>query len=194
MNSSTLKTTAVALALVVLAGGSLANAAEPQCDVELRDAAQLHYAHKTAAAIVIWKKWAQQGNADAAYNLALIHQHADGVAYDPAAAVRWYRVAADLGDKVSQVQLGLMYQNGEGVPADEAKAHEWFTKSRQDHRHHDPRFLQWQQQARELIDERDRRETAEAALRDGESVLAELKRRAAAPAAPGKTKLAAAGD
>jgi hypothetical protein len=73
-----------------------------------------------------------------------------------------------------------MHQNGEGVPADQAKAHEWFTKHRQEHahHHHHPQYVSWQKQAVALIEERDRREAAQVAKRDGERVLAELRRRA----------------
>jgi len=147
---------------------------------DLRTAAGLHRQGDTPAAINIWKRWAQAGNADAAYNLGLIHQHADGVAYSAEEAMRWYRVAAERGDKPAQLQIGLMYQNGEGVPADPAKAHEWFTKHRREHmhHHHNPQFVNWQKQAAALIDERDRREALQASRRDGERILAELRHRA----------------
>lgn len=167
----------------------------PNADAELYRAAMLHKDGETPAAIAIWQKWAQQGNVDAAYNLAVIHQHADGVAYDAAAALRWYRKAAEHGDKTSQFQLGLMYLKGEGVPADEAKAHEWLTKNRRDHmhHHHNQQFQQWQKQARTLIEERDRREAYAASQRNGEQILTELKQRAstvAAATSPAKVAVA----
>jgi hypothetical protein len=178
-------------ASLLAAGLSLAVASAHAADVatyadtEIYRAAMLHKGGDTPAAIAIWQKWAQQGNVDAAYNLAVIHQHADGVAKNPAEALRWYRQAAERGDKVSQVQIGLMYLNGEGVPADETKAHEWFTKSRHEHahHHHNPQFQQWQKQARAIIEERDRREAYAASQRNGEQVLADLKRRAETVAA-----------
>lgn len=175
--------------------GSLA--AEPTAEADLRKAARLHLGGETAAAVQIWKKWAQQGDVDAAYNLAVIHQYADGVAYDAAQALAWYRFAAERGDKAAQYALGLMYLKGEGVPADEAKAHEWFTRNRKEHLHHqhDARFLQWQKQARELIEERDRREALAASRQNDARILAELQRRAgiAASAQPARddTRLAA---
>ncbi|MCX8087330.1 MAG: sel1 repeat family protein [Rhodocyclaceae bacterium] len=155
-------------------------AAEPASEADLRKAARLHRGGETAAAVQIWKKWAQQGDVDAAYNLAVIHHHADGVAYDAAEAMRWYRVAAEHGDKAAQYALGLMYMKGEGVPADEAKAHEWFTRNRREHLHHqhDARFQQWQQQARAWIEARDRRERLAASRQNDARTLAELKRRA----------------
>ncbi|MDP2829785.1 MAG: tetratricopeptide repeat protein [Sulfuricellaceae bacterium] len=160
----------------------LSHAAEesPNADRELYRAAMLHKGGETPAAIGIWQKWAQQGNVDAAYNLALIHQHADGVVRNDAEALRWYRYAAERGDKPSQTQLGLIYMNGDGVPADSAKAQEWFTKSRREHahHHHNAQFQQWQKQARALIEERDRHGAAIAAIDEGAQTLAELKRRA----------------
>jgi TPR repeat protein len=171
-----------ALLMAGLACGA-AQAVQPaaNADTDLYRAAKLHRGGDTPAAMAIWRKWAEQGNADAAYNLALIHQHADGVAYDAAAALRWYRVAAERGDKSAQIRLGLMYQNGEGVAVDAAQAHQWFTLNRQQHAHHQhhAQFQQWQQQARALIEERDRREALAAARRDGERIMAELRQRAA---------------
>lgn len=195
MNKPNMHTLATVLILAGLLPTQAAWATE--VDNDLRHAAKLHKGGDTPAAVSIWKKWAQQGDADAAYNLALIHQHADGVRYDPVEAARWYRQAAEQGDKVSQIQLGLMYQNGEGMPADQAQAHEWFTKNRHDHmhHHHTAQFRQWQQQARVLIEERDRHEAAALARRDGDSILADLKRRASMTAATsGAAKLAAIVD
>lgn len=183
--------------LGVLFVASTVSHADTPAEIDLRQAARLHKGGETPAAVSIWKKWAQQGDVDAAYNLGLIHQHADGVRYDPVEAMRWYRQAAEGGDKASRIQLGLMYQNGEGVPADPAKAHEWFTKSRQEHahHHHHPQFQKWQQEARALLAERDRREAAAIAHRDGPGIMAELKRRAAmSAAAPTATKLASVDD
>jgi uncharacterized protein len=184
------------LVAVLLLGTAAMCRAEAPVDIDLRLAARLHKGGDTPAAIAIWKKWAQRGDVDSAYNLALIHQHADGVAYDAGEALRWYRQAAERGDKVSQIQLGLMYQNGEGVPADQDKAHAWFTKNRQEHahHHHHPQFIAWQQEARILLEERDRREAARAGHRDGERIMADLRRRAAlvaeAPSTTSVTQLA----
>lgn len=173
----------ILMAALLAAGfaGAPAGAAEPDADADLYRAARLHKRGETPAALAIWRQWAERGNTDAAYNLALVHQHADGVAYDAAEALRWYRAAAERGDKPAQIQLGLMYQNGEGVPADETKAHEWFTLNRRQHAHHQhhAQFQQWQRQARALIEERDRREALAASRRDGERIVAELRRRAA---------------
>lgn len=155
-------------------------------DDELRLAAMAHKGGETARAVAIWRAWADQGNVDAAYNLAVIHQHGDGVPLDYAQAMRWYRQAAEQGDKVSQFQIGLMYQIGQGVTADEAEAHRWFTMHRKHHLHHDhePKMVAWRQQALALIEERDRREQLAASRASSQQVLAELKRRAGLNDAP----------
>jgi TPR repeat protein len=147
---------------------------------DLLRAAGLHKAGDTAAAVVIWKRWAEQGDVDAAYNLAVIHQHGDGVARDASQALKWYRFAAERGDRWSQLRLGAMYQGGEGVTADPVQAHYWFTKHRREHAHHDhnPQMQEWRRQAAALIRARDMRETAEAARTNSDQVLAELKQRA----------------
>lgn len=149
-------------------------------DNALRQAARLHKAGDTALAFAVWRDWAERGNVDAAYNLAVIHQHGDGVAVDYAAAMRWYRTAAEKGDKVSQFQIGLMYQTGQGVAADADEAHRWFTMHRRHHLHHEhtPQMQAWRDQARLIIEERDRREGTLAARQDAAQVVAELRRRA----------------
>ncbi|UCV03597.1 tetratricopeptide repeat protein [Dechloromonas denitrificans] len=149
-------------------------------DADLRQAAKLHKGGETVPAVAIWKAWAEQGNVDAAYNLAVIHQHGDGVPTDYAEALRWYRVAAERGDKASQFQIGLMYQVGQGVAADQEEAHRWFTMNRRHHLHHEhqPQMVAWRQQALALIEERDRREQVAAARNGSAQVLADLKRRA----------------
>jgi TPR repeat protein len=185
-----------AFAALLAAFPMSALASDAAADIDLQQAATLHRSGDASTAMAIWKRWAEKGNVDAAYNLAVIHQYGNGVPYNAAEAVRWYRRAAEGGDKVSQVQLGLMYQNGEGVPADQATAHEWFTKARRDHVHHHQtaQFRQWQQQARALIAERDRREAYVASRRDGDRILAELKRRAGMGDEPGQPVLAALGS
>ena len=166
------------LALCFLTASLAASAGT--ADEDLLMAAKLHRSGDSAKAVAIWQDWAGKGNVDAAYNLAVIHQHGDGVPVDYAKAMRWYRQAADQGDKVSQLQIGLMYQIGQGVAVDANEAHRWFTMHRKHHLHHDhePKMVAWRQQALALIDERDRREQLAASRASSTQVLAELRRRA----------------
>ncbi len=69
---------------------------------------------------------AEQGNANAQYNLGFMYINGLGVPLDYAEAAKWFRKAAEQGYAGAQYNLGLMYGNGEGVPLDYAKAHMWF--------------------------------------------------------------------
>jgi len=154
-------------------------------DAALNRAAVLHRAGDTAAAIPIWRSLVAGGSVDAAYNLAVVYHYADGVVRDYGEAIKWYRLAAERGDQSSQIQLGFMYLNGEGVAADPVTADRWFTMHLREHAHHEhsPQMQAWRRQALTLIEERDRREAFQLSQRDGEKVLADLKRRAATVAA-----------
>ena len=73
-----------------------------------------------------WKPLADQGDADAQYNLGLMYADGEGVPEDDAEAARWYRLAADQGDAFAQHNLGVMYADGRGVLQDNVTAHMWF--------------------------------------------------------------------
>lgn len=177
---------------VLLSFSALADLAD---DV-LRRAAKLHKAGDTTQAVAIWESWAGKGNVDAAYNLAVIHQHGDGVSLDYASALRWYRQAAEQGDKVAQIQIGLMYQTGQGVEVNPEEAHRWYTMHRKHHLHHEhePQMVAWRQQALALIDERDRREQLANNRRNDAQILADLQARARQSATPQHATLAAKAD
>ena len=155
-------------------------------DGELRLAARLHKGGETAAALVIWQRWAERGDVDAAYNLAVVYQHGDGVAVDYGKALQWYRFAAERGDRVSQYMIGQMYLDGQGVPVDKEAAQRWFTAHRVHHVHHDrsPQMETWRRQAAALIEARDLRESLAASRTNGDQALAELRRRAGLDGAP----------
>ena len=65
---------------------------------------------------------AEQGDAAAQFNLALMYDTGEGVPEDDAEAVRWYRMAAEQGEAAMQFNLGVMCANGEGVPENDAEA------------------------------------------------------------------------
>ena len=72
------------------------------------------------------RRLAEQGDADAQFNLGVMYANGEGVLKDEAEAVRWFRLAADQGNAFAQYDLGVMYANGEGVPQDDAEAVRWF--------------------------------------------------------------------
>ena len=51
-----------------------------------------------ATAMKEWRPLAEQGNADAQYNLGFMNSNGNGVPQDDVEAVKWYRLAADQGD------------------------------------------------------------------------------------------------
>ena len=74
-------------------------------------------------------KAAEQGDADAQFNLGVMYEQGNGVKKDYTQAAKWYRKAAEQGHADAQFNLGSMYANGEGVKQDDTQAVEWFRKA-----------------------------------------------------------------
>jgi uncharacterized protein len=73
-----------------------------------------------------WRPLAEQGHANAQYNLGLMYRNGEGVPKDDVEAVKWYRLAAKQGYANAQYNLGVMYASGEGVPVNYVEAYAWF--------------------------------------------------------------------
>ncbi len=71
------------------------------------------------------RRLADQGDAQAQFELGFRYAHGYGVSRDDQEAVKWYRLAADQGDADAQHALGVMYDEGRGVPKDYVLAHMW---------------------------------------------------------------------
>jgi hypothetical protein len=69
---------------------------------------------------------AEQGNAEAQFNLGLLYDRGRGVPKDKSEALRWYRLAAMQGDTFAQNSLGDNYWEGTGVPKDDKEAVRWW--------------------------------------------------------------------
>ena len=72
-----------------------------------------------------WKAAAEQGQAEAQYNLGMLYLKGLGVARDPDEAFRWLRLAADQGQADAEFQVGLMLEKGVGVRQNYAEARFW---------------------------------------------------------------------
>ncbi|MBY0475018.1 MAG: sel1 repeat family protein [Nitrosomonas sp.] len=72
---------------------------------------------------------AEQGYADAQFNLGLMYANGEGVPQDMEQAVELFKKAAEQGHVDAQNNLGAMYFTGEGVARDEKVAIEWFEKA-----------------------------------------------------------------
>ncbi len=79
-----------------------------------------------AAALKEWRPLAEQGHADAQYNMGVLYDHGWGAAQDYAASAKWYRLAAEQGHADAQYNLGVLYDHGWGVAQDYVQAHMWF--------------------------------------------------------------------
>ena len=72
---------------------------------------------------------AEQGDAEAQFNLGKMYDKGQGVRQDDVQAVQWYRRAAEQGYAKAQYNLGVMYANGEGVRQDYTQAVQWYRKA-----------------------------------------------------------------
>ena len=72
---------------------------------------------------------AEQGLADAQYNLGLMYAKGRDVIQDDKEAVKWFREAAEQGNSAAQYNLGVMYAKGRGVLQDDKEAVKWFREA-----------------------------------------------------------------
>ena len=70
---------------------------------------------------------ANQGHANAQYNLGACYYNGEGVAKDLSKAVEFYTLAAKQGDAGAQNSLGIFYGTGQGVVKDLSKAVKFWT-------------------------------------------------------------------
>ncbi|MDA7897678.1 sel1 repeat family protein, partial [Akkermansiaceae bacterium] len=68
---------------------------------------------------------AEQGDANAQYNLGGMYFGGEGVPKDYTEAVKWFRKAAEQGNAESQYALFLIYFHGDGVPKDSTEGTKW---------------------------------------------------------------------
>ena len=78
-----------------------------------------------AAALRIWMRLAERGDAASQYNVAQLYYSGLGIAPNPTAAAGWYRRAAEQGLPDAQLNLGIACALGRGVPENLIEAYEW---------------------------------------------------------------------
>ncbi|MCA1979294.1 MAG: sel1 repeat family protein [Thiobacillus sp.] len=76
-------------------------------------------------ALAEFRPLADQGNADAQFNLGEMYAYGHGVPQDYKEAVSWYRRAAERGHIRAQKNLGIIYAYGLEVPQDYREAAVW---------------------------------------------------------------------
>ena len=85
--------------------------------------------HDDAQAFAWFRKAAEQGNAQAQFNLGVMYGLGQGVPHDDTQAVAWFLKAAEQGNAYAQTNLGVMYKDGRGVAPDDARAVAWYSKA-----------------------------------------------------------------
>ena len=76
-----------------------------------------------------FRKAADQGDAEAQYNIGNIYSTGLGVEQDLKETFKWYQKAADQGHATAQFNVGVMYDNGDGVLEDDVQAYAWYNIS-----------------------------------------------------------------
>ena len=71
------------------------------------------------------RKLAEQGDAEAQWDMGFRYHNGQGVPQDDAQAVRWFQRAAEQGHVNAQATLGAYYWAGRGVPKDLSQAYFW---------------------------------------------------------------------
>src|SRR5437660_1796183 len=82
-----------------------------------------------ATALRLLRPLADQGDAQAQYNLGVMYDDGQGVPQNDAEAMKWYRKAAEQGEDRAQNNLASMYASGQGVPQNYAEAMKWFRRA-----------------------------------------------------------------
>jgi TPR repeat protein len=77
----------------------------------------------------LWLIGANEGNAEAQFNIAVMYSRGEGVAQNNAKAIEWYTHSADQGYAPAQYNLGAAYLDGQIVKGSEALAASWWLKA-----------------------------------------------------------------
>ena len=72
-----------------------------------------------------WKQLAEDGKAEAQYNLGLLYSLGKEIPKNDSEAIKWYLRAAEQGFAEAQTNLGLMYGKGQGVEQNFNEAVTW---------------------------------------------------------------------
>jgi len=92
---------------------------------------KLNYLNDVEGTVNKYRQAAEQGDADAQYNLGRAYEKGLGVDSDVKEAVKWYLKAAEQGHAQAQFEIGLSYYIGLGVEENKDEAMKWFNKSAQ---------------------------------------------------------------
>jgi len=109
----------VALVVLVLLGGC-SSAEAPETATTPETAATVDMELESL------RQRAEEGDADAQYNLGFVYETGLGVPQDDEEAVIWFLRAADQGHAEAQASLGFLYSTGDSVPQNYVEAVRWY--------------------------------------------------------------------
>ncbi len=75
------------------------------------------------------RKMAEEGCANAQFNLGCAYASGRGVVNDDVEAVNWFRRAAEQGNPVAQTKIGTSFENGIRVVKDAGEAVKWYRRA-----------------------------------------------------------------
>lgn len=81
--------------------------------------------HGQVKSVAELQKFADQGDADSQWQMAVRYHNGEGVPQDDTQAMKWFERAAEQGHIDAQSRLGAYYWAGRGVPEDLSKAYFW---------------------------------------------------------------------
>jgi TPR repeat protein len=96
---------------------------------QYQEARQLDEAGQDGAAVELYRKAADAGHPEAAYELGEAYRAGEGIKRDLAQAAEWFGRSADRGSARGQYLAGQVYADGRGVPQDRAKAVRYFARA-----------------------------------------------------------------
>ena len=73
-----------------------------------------------------WMAFAENGDANAQYQLGWMYYTGFVVEQDHKESVKWYRKSAEQGNGFAQFSLALIYDTGRGVKQDNVTAYAWY--------------------------------------------------------------------
>lgn len=77
------------------------------------DAVSAYQRRDYAQAFRLWRRVAEEGNAQAQYNLGAMHANGDGVTQDYQEAAKWWKLAAAQGHALAQTNLNALYEKAQ---------------------------------------------------------------------------------
>lgn len=80
-------------------------------------------------AVICFRKAAEQGDADAQFNLGMCYFCGNGIEKDYAQSLKWLTKAAGQGNVYAQFCLGMNYEKGYGTEKDYVEAEKWYKKA-----------------------------------------------------------------